>query len=64
MEDLFKNIKSVLTQALWQEKRAEEHCQKILDFADLNGFTEMIIGIRNDEIEHQKLVKELLDLLK
>ena len=63
MEISFKEIKSVLMQALEQEKRAEKHCDKMLKFSHLNGFTETIIHIKNDEIEHQKLVRKLLDFL-
>ena len=42
----------------------EENCIKILAELQANGLTKQIEKIKNDEIEHQKIVKELIKMIK
>jgi len=46
------------------EKSAETNCDQVLDKLDIERFKLVVETIRNDEIEHQKIVKHLIKLLK
>jgi len=59
-----EQIELILNEAMVMEKMAEENCQKILERIKKNGFYEAVDKIKNDEIRHQKIVADLLDLLK
>ncbi len=55
--------KSILEEGLKLEKLAEENCDKLLKEFKLNGFAEKVEHIRNDEIRHWQMVKQLLSYL-
>ncbi len=58
-----ENIKDILNDALAKEKMAEQNCQELLKELEVNGFHDQIEKIKNDEIHHQKMIKELKTLL-
>lgn len=59
-----ENIQNILTDALDKEKIAEENCTELLKELEINGFHQQIEKIKNDEIKHQKIVAELIDMIK
>jgi len=58
-----EEAKSMLEEALKLEKAAEENCDTLLKEFALNGFADQVAHIKNDEIEHQEMVKKLLGFL-
>ncbi len=58
------DVRLILEEALEQEKGAEKKCDKILELLEKNGFTEIVEHVRNDEIKHQEIVKELIKMIK
>lgn len=57
-------IQDILTDALKKEKQAEDNCVELLKQLATNGFHEQIEKIKNDEIKHQEIVKELIEMIK
>ena len=56
-------VYNILEDALKKEKMAEDNCQKILEQLKINGFHDQVEKIKNDEINHQQIIKELMTLL-
>lgn len=56
-------VLDILKDALKREKKAEDNCEDIIMHLKKNGFVEQIEHIKNDEIEHQKIVKKLIDMI-
>ncbi len=56
-------VLDILKDALKREKQAEENCEEILLQLRKNGVTEVIEKIKNDEQEHQKIVKKLIEMI-
>ena len=59
-----ENLQNILNDALEKEKIAENNCTELLKELEANGFHDKIEQIKNDEIKHQKIVHELIDMLK
>lgn len=55
--------KNILEEAKKMEQVAEVNAEKILTELEANGFSDQIEYIKNDEIKHQKIVDELINLL-
>lgn len=58
-----KEVQDVLENMLETEKKAEANCDVLLTMLHENGYSEMVEEIKNDEIHHQKMVQDLIDLL-
>jgi hypothetical protein len=56
--------KSVLDEAFRLEIQAMENCGEMLKEFKLNGFSEMVAHIRNNEIRHQQMVMTLIGYLR
>jgi len=58
-----EDVRRILEDALKMERQAELNADEIMRELAINGFHDAIEHIRNDEIHHQQMVKELLALL-
>ena len=58
-----QEVKDILEKALNWEKSAEKNCDMILHILTTNGLHDSIDHIRNDEIKHQEIVKQLIKYL-
>jgi len=59
-----ESLERMLEEGLKKEKVAADNCDKILKELEINGNKPAIEKIKNDEIEHQKIVQKLIDMLK
>lgn len=57
-----EEVRNILSEGLDMEAKAERLCADILEYAHLNGFTAAVGKIKNDEVEHQQIVKHLLEM--
>jgi hypothetical protein len=60
---MVESILHILEGVREKEKEAEQRCEKILQSLEINGFHDDIEKIKNDEIEHQQIVNELIAFL-
>ncbi len=58
------DLKEILEKALLWEKGAEQNCDMILHILTTNGFHDSVEHIKNDEIQHQEWVKQLIKFLE
>jgi len=58
-----EGLKLILQEALGNEIKAEDNCDKILHIAKINGFHKAVEHVMNDERRHQEMVKKLLSFL-
>lgn len=58
-----EEARQILEKALEWEKAAQKNCEDILHYLTSNGYHKSVDHIKNDEIHHQQMVKQLLYFL-
>jgi len=58
-----QDVRDILDKALIWEERAEKNCDRILQILTTNGFHDSVEHIKNDEVQHQEWVKQLIRFL-
>ncbi|MFZ6015070.1 MAG: hypothetical protein ACOYUZ_01810 [Patescibacteria group bacterium] len=58
-----QEVQEILKKALAWEVAAQKNCEDILKFLKTNGFHKSVEHIKNDEIHHQEMVKQLINFL-
>jgi bacterioferritin (cytochrome b1) len=58
-----QDVREIMDKALIWEERAEKNCEKILQILTTNGFHDSVEHIKNDEVQHQEWVKQLIRFL-
>ena len=59
-----EEVLSILNKAYDYEVLAQKNCEELLKFLHENGFPKAVEHIKQDEIEHQKWVKQLIGFIK
>jgi len=60
----YSEVELILLQARGQEEVAEKNCDLLLKELKVNGFGAEVLKIKNDEIKHQEIVDDLVELLR
>ena len=59
-----QEVELMLKEALELEKTAQLNCEAAMEILKKNGYYKEVESIRNDELDHQGIVNELITLLK
>jgi len=57
------DLRDILNKALLWEEGAEKNCEMILHILTTNGLHDSVLHIKNDEIQHQEWVKQLIKFI-